>query len=128
MCLLGTRCSKNPNNSLYRVANSSATWPEATLSFCTSPVGGLWQIHLLLYLGENGYHPPLWGGNRHRVSLIKGLSSPQAAAVTQSKVQVALRQMADFAQSHLREITNWGQVFQPKQAVSSQLTSRPWLC
>lgn len=27
--------------------------------------------------------------------------------------------MADFAQGHLREeITNWGQVFQPKQAVS----------
>lgn len=51
--------------------------------------------------------------------MIWGLSSPQAAAVTLSKVQVALRQMADFAQGYLREeITNWGQVFQPKQAVS----------
>ena len=88
-------------------------------SFCTSPVGGLWQVHLLLYLGENGCHLPLWEGNRGSVSLIWGLSSPRAAAVTLSRVQVALRQMADFAQGCLREeITKRGQVFQPKQAVS----------
>ena len=76
-------------------------------SFCTSPVGGLWQVHLLQYLGKNGCHLPLWEGNRRRVSLIWGLYPHQAAAVTLSKVQAALRQMADFAQGHLREeITN----------------------
>lgn len=44
--------------------------------------------------------PPLWGKQAQGL-FDWGLSSPQAAAVTRGKVQVALRQMADFAQGHL---------------------------
>lgn len=41
----------------------------------------------------------------------------------------AIRQMTDFAQGLLREeISKWGQVFQPKQAVNCTTGQQTWLC